>query len=86
MIVLEESPWYQEIISRGMHRDRVEMLVHMLQQRFGTVPPDVPVQLATLDLQTLYDLVGPAVMLPSLEAFQQILAQHSTPESSDNAE
>jgi len=86
MIVLEESPWYQEIISRGMHRDRVEMLVHMLQQRFGTVPPDVAVQLATLDLQTLYDLVGPAIMLPSLEAFQQILAQHTAPEPSDNDE
>ena len=84
MIVLEESPWYQEILRRGEHKERVRTLVRILQQRFGAVSSDVAGQLATLDMQTLDDLADSAITVPSLAEFRQVLSQHTTPEQPDN--
>jgi hypothetical protein len=86
MIVLEESPWYQEIIRRGEHRERVRTLLQILEQRFGVVPPLVVAQLTDLDISTLDDLARMAITTASLEEFLQAVAQHTTPEPSDNAE
>ena len=86
MIVLEESPWYQEIIRRGEHRERVRTLLQILEQRFGVVPPLVVAQLASLDISTLDDLARMAITTASLEEFMQAVAQHTAPEPSDNGE
>jgi len=86
MIVLEESPWYQEIIKRGAHRERVRTLLRILHKRFPTVPPDLPDRLAGLDMLTLDDLMDTAITTPSLDEFLQAVAQHPTPEPLDNGE
>jgi predicted transposase YdaD len=90
MIVLEESPWYQEIIKRGekrgVHRERVRTLLQILEQRFGAVSPLVVAQLTDLDISTLDDLARMAITTASLEEFLQAVAQHTAPEPSDNAE
>jgi predicted transposase YdaD len=69
MIVLEESPWYQEIIRRGEHRERVRTLLQILEQRFGVVPPALASELTRLDISTLEMLTpmvvtATSVMLP----------------------
>ncbi|MFP4438500.1 MAG: Rpn family recombination-promoting nuclease/putative transposase [Chloroflexaceae bacterium] len=90
MIVLEESPWYQEIIKRGEQRgeqrERVRTLLRILHKRFPTVPPDLPDRLAGLDMRTLDDLMDTAITTPSLDEFMQAVAQHTAPAPSDNGE
>jgi hypothetical protein len=86
MIVLEESPWYQEIIRRGEHRERVRTLLQILEQRFGAVSPLVVAQLTDLDISTLEMLTPMVVTATSVEEFLQAVAQHTTPEPFDNAE
>ena len=80
MIVLEESPWYQEIISRGERRERERMLLRILERRFRIVPLELAGRLATLDLDTLDDLADLAIMLPSLAEFEQALAERTVTE------
>jgi hypothetical protein len=86
MIVLEESPWYQEIMRRGEHRARVRILLLILEQRFGAVPPDLSDRLTRLEISTLEMLTPMVVTATSVEEFLQAVAQHTTPEPSDNAE
>ncbi len=90
MIVLEESPWYQEIIrrgeQRGEHRERVRTLLQILEQRFGAVSPLVVAQLTSLDISTLDDLARIAITTASLDEFMQAVAQHTAPAPSDNGE
>jgi predicted transposase YdaD len=83
MIVLEESPWYQEIVSRGQHQERVRMLLLILEQRFGTVPDQLSDQLAGIDLDSLDELAKQAITLPSLAAFQQQCAAYLGSEEPD---
>jgi predicted transposase YdaD len=73
MIVLEESPWYQEIIKRGEkrgeHRAQERPHLQILEQRFGVVPPALASELTRLDISTLEMLTpmvvtATSVMLP----------------------
>lgn len=84
MIVLEESPWYQEIIRRGEQKERVRMVIRMLERRFGALPSEVAPQLAPLDMQLLDDLADSAMTIPSLEEFLQVLEQRTSPEEPDS--
>lgn len=85
MVVLEESPWYQEILSKGEQKGRVQMFLRMLQQRFGAVSPDVMERLAVLEIQTLVSLADAVITVASLEDFLRAMAQHTAPEQLDDA-
>jgi predicted transposase YdaD len=74
MAVLEQSPWYQEIIERGIERGRLEELRrqvrHALERRFGAAPPEVVATLEGLGIEQLEPLVDAAWTDDSLAAFQ----------------
>ncbi len=81
MVVLEQTPWYQEIIHKGEQKGRLEgqlegrlegqqrMLQQILHLRFGLLPAYVPEHLATLTLEQMETLVEVALNAPSIEAF-----------------
>jgi len=65
--IMIESPLIQEIVARARHRD----ITLVLEGRFGSVPPDIAIQLRTVvDEQKLDDLNRMAVHCPDLEAFR----------------
>lgn len=82
-MVLKEIPWYQEIIRRGEQRERVRMLLYILQERVTTTPSDLPGYLAGLDMPTLDGLRDVAMTVSSLDAFSQAVVQHTAPEQAD---
>jgi predicted transposase YdaD len=65
MVVLEESPWYNEIISRGEARgetrgrqeEACEMVLGLLNRRTGSIPPQVEIQIRSLKREQLEQLV-----------------------------
>ncbi len=65
MAVLEESPWYQEILQQEARR----ILQRMLQRRFGEVPVSVQTALLGLSVEELEELVDVAVTATSLDEF-----------------
>jgi predicted transposase YdaD len=66
MIVLEQSPWYQEILARGEAR----MLQRILAARFGPLAPELLVKLDSLDQDQLDLLAEPAATAPTLADFE----------------
>jgi predicted transposase YdaD len=69
MIVLEQSPWYQEIIGR----ERRRQVVRALQTRFGAIPPEIEARLQELSWEQLDPLVEAAFTDDSLATFQMRL-------------
>jgi predicted transposase YdaD len=65
MVVLEESPWYNEIISRGEARgetrgrqeEACEMVLGLLNRRTGSIHPQVEIQIRSLKREQLEQLV-----------------------------
>jgi predicted transposase YdaD len=57
MVVLEESPWYNEILRRGEARGRQEeasaLILRQLQRRLGIIGPTLQAQVAALSLSRL---------------------------------
>jgi predicted transposase YdaD len=57
MVVLEESPWYNEILRRGEARGRQEeasaLILRQLQRRLGIIGPTLQTQVAALSLSRL---------------------------------
>jgi predicted transposase YdaD len=60
MVVLEESPWYNEIIRRGEARGRQEeacdMVLRQLVRRVGSIAPQIEVQVRSLQREQLENL------------------------------
>ena len=77
MVVLRESPWYQEAvqqgIEQGVQQGRRESLLRLLQLRFGEIPPEIEAVLKGLDLEALENLLAVALAANSLEEFSQQL-------------
>lgn len=81
MVVLRESPWYQEILEEGREQGlkqgleqarkarRVD-LQRMLEHRFGELPADVEEALRPLDLEQLEHLFDIALETETLEKFR----------------
>jgi predicted transposase YdaD len=57
MVVLEESPWYNEIIRRGETRGRqeeaCEMVLGLLTRRTGSITPQIEIQIRSLKREQL---------------------------------
>lgn len=61
MAVLEQSPWYQEILQQGVERGLQQgverglqqSLLRILHRRFGAVSPELPGRLQTLHTEQL---------------------------------
>jgi predicted transposase YdaD len=60
MVVLEESPWYNEIIRRGEARGRQEeacdMVLRQLVRRVGSIAPQIEIQVRSLQREQLENL------------------------------
>lgn len=69
MIVLEQSPWYLEIIGR----DRRAMLREVLEARFGPLSPELLAKLDVLTPDGLMALAAPAARVPTLADFEALL-------------
>jgi predicted transposase YdaD len=69
MFVLEESPFYQEIIEHAVSKALRQQILRALEQRFGPLPEDVSAQLARLDQEQLDPLVPAAWTDDSLATF-----------------
>lgn len=69
MVVLEQSPWYQEILNRGIDQAERKMLQRILVQRFGEVPPVIAAHIETLTIEQVDTLVDMALAAETLEKF-----------------
>ncbi len=75
MAMLRESPWYNEILEEGLElgeqkgvlKERLENLLLILRQRFGSLPYDLTTRLYRLDAAPLRQLLEMALTAPSLE-------------------
>jgi predicted transposase YdaD len=65
MVVLEQSPWYQEIVQTVTSRD----IQRILEHRFGPLPEDVKARLQGKSLEELDSLFDAALGAGSLAAF-----------------
>ena len=82
MIVLRESPWYQQILSEGrqiereeaMERERQAAFRHVLQileHNFGEMPQEVTASLQAQGTAALETLLGVALSVANLEEFKE---------------
>ncbi|MDF5719537.1 MAG: DUF4351 domain-containing protein [Rhizonema sp. PD37] len=73
MAVLQESPWYQQILTegeeRGLQQGARRQLIRVLQQRFGEIPPFLEVRLESESIEELENLMDAAITVTSLEEF-----------------
>jgi predicted transposase YdaD len=81
MVVLRESPWYEEILQQGVQQGvqqglqqgvqqgLQEGLQEILQQRFGELPPGITTALQGKTVQQLKVLMNEAIAISSLEEF-----------------
>jgi len=74
MLVLRESPWYQEILEegreQGLETARREDLLRVLVRRFGELPAEVEEALQRLGLDQLERLFDLALDAATLEEFR----------------
>lgn len=65
MVVIEQSPWYQELVARDRHRQ----ITRLLEHRFGQTPPHIDDALRQRTAEELESLLLAAADAPSLDAF-----------------
>jgi len=66
-----ESPLLDELMAQVREETGQKCIAHVLEARFGTVPPQVVAELRTVrDGQKLDDLHSFAVVCPDLDAFR----------------
>jgi predicted transposase YdaD len=70
MVVLEESPWYLEIVERGRRQEARLLVSRMLTLRFGSPSPELAERLEELTREQLETLVDVAVTVPTLADFE----------------
>ncbi|MEB3338023.1 MAG: DUF4351 domain-containing protein, partial [Leptolyngbyaceae bacterium] len=81
MVVLRESPWYEEILQQGLQQGQEQGLqqgaqrqvVRVLHRRFGQLPPEVTTALQGKNLEQLEALMDVAIAVTSLQEFTQHL-------------
>lgn len=64
MVILEESPWYNEILRRGEARGEARgrqeeassFVLRQLTRRFGSIAPDLQTQIQAMSLDRLESL------------------------------
>jgi predicted transposase YdaD len=60
MVVLEESPWYNEILrrgeARGRHDEACDMVLRQLTRRVGSIAPQIAIQVRSLTREQLEEL------------------------------
>ncbi len=69
MVVLEESPWYNEILRRGEARgeargrqaEAVSLILRLLDRRIGEIPAGLRAEIAALSLVQL-ETLGDALL------------------------
>lgn len=65
MVVLKESPWYQEILNEGEIKGRQEegrsLIIRQLTRRFGTIAPAAEAKIQTLSIAQL-EALGEALL------------------------
>jgi len=77
MVVVRESPWYQELLKEGLEqgleqgREQAtrQQLLRILEHRFGPLPTRVRESLVSLNLSHLDELVDVALTVDSLDEF-----------------
>lgn len=90
MVVLRESPWYQEIFSEGLeqglqqglqqgHEKVLKMLLGVLRHRFGAVPEDLVAKLGRLSADELSELLDPAFDVSSPTELYAFLPDGAAP-------
>nr|WP_199318410.1 DUF4351 domain-containing protein [Leptolyngbya sp. FACHB-541] len=84
MAVLQESPWYQEILKEGERIGRQEgrqeegrsLILKQLTRRMGTLPPTVVTQIQSLTLEQLETLGEALLDFSTLADLETWLAGH----------
>jgi predicted transposase YdaD len=65
MAVLQESPWYQEILQQGERKgreeERVSITLKFLTRRVGNLSPEIAAQVQALSLDKL-EVLGEALL------------------------
>jgi predicted transposase YdaD len=65
MVILEESPWYNEILRRGEARGRQEeassFVLRLLTRQLGAIAPDLQAQIQAMSLDRL-QVLGEALL------------------------
>ncbi|MGB8698390.1 MAG: DUF4351 domain-containing protein, partial [Thermosynechococcaceae cyanobacterium] len=81
MVVLRESPWYQEILQEGEQLSRTEearsLIVRQLTRRVGTLSPDVLSRIHALTLDQLEALGEALLDFSGTEDLESWLQWHS---------
>ena len=68
--IILESPLVQEIVEEAVRADRVQYLIHLLERRFGAVPPSIATDLEKLEsADLLLRLIPLLVDCDSLQSF-----------------
>jgi predicted transposase YdaD len=73
MAVLEQSPWYQQILRQGMQLQAQQQITRVLQIRFGEVSTPIETRLSGLSIEQLNTLLELAVTATSPEQFMSAL-------------
>ncbi len=73
MAVLQESPWYQEIMQQGSRRQ----LLRVVQRKFGDLPLELETALQSKSLEQLDSLMDTALEANTLEDFMNALSSQS---------
>ena len=74
MVVLEQSPWYQQILNEGLEKGRqavMRQLLRVLTHHFGEVPESMKQQISLLNTQQLETLTEVALSAGGLDQLQQ---------------
>ena len=85
MVVLEKSPWYNEIRARGVNEGkqvgRQEALLDTLEAKFGPLPEETTTKIRDIrDLERLHQLNRHAALATSLEEFLDELSRSNAAE------
>ncbi|HET6384829.1 MAG TPA: hypothetical protein VFJ58_15660 [Armatimonadota bacterium] len=74
MLVLEKSPWYNEILARGAAQGKQEAIAEVLNARFGIVSEEIMTAVRKIrDMDRLHALNTKAAVAASLEEFVEEL-------------
>jgi predicted transposase YdaD len=56
MVVLRESPWYQEILSEGRQEEGASLILRLLNRRIGMVAEEMKAKVQLLSVSQLEEL------------------------------
>ncbi|MBR8826542.1 MAG: DUF4351 domain-containing protein [Gomphosphaeria aponina SAG 52.96 = DSM 107014] len=89
MVVLRESPWYQEILKEGLTRgekqgieqgieqEGIKLVSKLIQRRFGEISPALMLQIQQLKLDKLENLAEELLDITKIEQVEKWLQDNS---------